>query len=39
VAIGEQARLKTPYFNTGCNSDELRGKNCNRFHSSSIWRP
>ena len=32
LAIGEQAlRLKTPYFNTGCNSDELRGKNCNRF--------
>ena len=32
LAIGEQAlRLKTPYFNTGCNSDALRGKNCNRF--------
>ena len=36
LAIGEQvARYKTtPFFNTGSNSDALRGKNCNRlmFH-------
>ena len=36
LAIGEQvARYKTtPFFNTGANSDALRGKNCNRlmFH-------
>src|SRR5712692_7554422 len=31
-AIMEQAkRLKTPYFNTGANSDELRGAKCNRY--------
>jgi len=35
LAIGEQAlRFKTPFFNTGSNSDALRGQNCNRmmFH-------
>ena len=32
LAIGEQAnRYKVVYINTGANSDELRGKNCNRF--------
>jgi branched-chain amino acid transport system substrate-binding protein len=32
LAIAEQAnRFKIPYINTGANSDELRGKNCNRF--------
>lgn len=32
LAIAEQAnRYKIPYINTGANSDELRGKNCNRF--------
>jgi branched-chain amino acid transport system substrate-binding protein len=32
LAIAEQAnRYKAPYINTGANSDELRGKNCNRF--------
>ncbi len=32
LAIGEQtARYRTPFFNTGANSDALRGKNCNRF--------
>src|SRR3990172_4888129 len=32
LAIGEQAnRFKVVYINTGANSDELRGKNCNRF--------
>ena len=32
LAIAEQAnRYKVPYFNTGANSDELRGKNCNRY--------
>ena len=32
LAIGEQAsRYKIVYINTGANSDELRGKNCNRF--------
>lgn len=31
-AIMEQAkRLKTLYFNTGANSDELRGAKCNRY--------
>jgi branched-chain amino acid transport system substrate-binding protein len=31
-AIMEQAkRLKALYFNTGANSDELRGVNCNRY--------
>ena len=31
-AIAEQAlKYKTPYFNTGANSDALRGQNCNRF--------
>jgi hypothetical protein len=31
-AIMEQAkRLKALYFNTGANSDELRGANCNRY--------
>jgi branched-chain amino acid transport system substrate-binding protein len=31
-AIMEQAkRLRTPYFNTGSNSDELRGAKCNRY--------
>ncbi|OGL21016.1 MAG: ABC transporter substrate-binding protein [Candidatus Rokubacteria bacterium RIFCSPLOWO2_12_FULL_71_19] len=32
LAIAEQAnRYKIPYINTGANSDELRGKNCNRY--------
>ena len=32
LAIGEQAlRYKLPFFNTGANSDALRGKNCNRY--------
>ncbi len=32
LAIAEQvARYKIPFFNTGANSDALRGKNCNRF--------
>ncbi len=32
LAIAEQAlRYKTIYVNTGCNSDALRGSNCNRF--------
>jgi branched-chain amino acid transport system substrate-binding protein len=32
LAIAEQAlRYKIPFFNTGCNSDALRGKNCNRY--------
>jgi branched-chain amino acid transport system substrate-binding protein len=32
LAIGEQAlRYKTPFFNTGSNSDALRGQNCNRY--------
>ena len=32
LAIGEQAqRYKIPFFNTGCNSDALRGANCNRY--------
>ena len=32
LAIGEQvARYRIPFFNTGANSDALRGKNCNRF--------
>jgi branched-chain amino acid transport system substrate-binding protein len=32
LAIGEQAnRYKVVYINTGANSDELRGKNCNHF--------
>jgi len=31
-AIAEQAlRYKIPYFNTGANSDALRGQNCNRY--------
>src|SRR3954452_137612 len=31
-AIAEQAlKFKTPYFNTGANSDALRGQNCNRY--------
>jgi branched-chain amino acid transport system substrate-binding protein len=31
-AIMEQAhRLKTPFFNTGSNSDALRGEKCNRY--------
>lgn len=31
-AIAEQAlRYKIPYFNTGANSDALRGANCNRY--------
>ena len=31
-AIAEQAlKYKIPYFNTGANSDALRGKNCNRY--------
>jgi len=35
LAIGEQAqRYRIPFFNTGCNSDALRGANCKRhtFH-------
>ncbi len=32
LAIAQVAqRNKTLYFNTGCNSDELRGKSCNRY--------
>ena len=32
LAIAEQVnRLKIPYINTGANSDELRGRNCNRY--------
>jgi branched-chain amino acid transport system substrate-binding protein len=32
LAIGEQAlRHQTPFFNTGSNSDALRGQNCNRY--------
>jgi len=32
LAIGEQAmRGKIPYFNTGANSDALRGQNCNHY--------
>jgi branched-chain amino acid transport system substrate-binding protein len=32
LAIAEQAnRYKVPFFNTGCNSDALRGKNCSKF--------
>ena len=32
LAIAEQARRgKIVYLNTGCNSDELRGKSCNRY--------
>ena len=32
LAIAEQAkRGKIVYINTGCNSDELRGKSCNRY--------
>lgn len=32
LAIGEQAqRYKLPFFNTGCNSDALRGANCKRY--------
>ena len=32
LAIAEQVgRYKIPFFNTGANSDALRGKNCNRF--------
>ncbi len=32
LAIGEQAnRYKVVFLNTGANSDELRGKSCNRF--------
>lgn len=32
LAIAEQTgRYKIPFFNTGANSDALRGKNCNRF--------
>ena len=32
LAIAEQAnRYKIPFFNTGCNSDALRGSNCSRF--------
>ncbi len=32
LAIAEQAnRYKVVYINSGANSDELRGKNCNRF--------
>src|SRR2546429_309715 len=32
LAIAEQAlRYKLPFFNTGANSDALRGKNCNRY--------
>jgi branched-chain amino acid transport system substrate-binding protein len=32
LAIGEQAkRYQKLYLNTGCNSDALRGSNCNRF--------
>ena len=32
LAIGQVAnRMKTVFINTGCNSDELRGKSCNRY--------
>jgi branched-chain amino acid transport system substrate-binding protein len=32
LAIAEQAkRAKIVYVNTGCNSDELRGKSCNKY--------
>lgn len=32
LAIAEQAaRAKLPFFNTGANSDALRGANCNRY--------
>src|SRR5262245_1481396 len=32
LAIAQQAlRYKAPYFNTGANSDALRGQNCNRY--------
>jgi branched-chain amino acid transport system substrate-binding protein len=32
LAIADQARRgKIVYLNTGCNSDELRGKSCNRY--------
>lgn len=32
LAISEQAqRQKIPFFNTGCNSDALRGSNCKRY--------
>lgn len=32
LAISEQAqRLRIPFFNTGCNSDALRGSNCKRY--------
>src|SRR3954449_1095063 len=32
LAIAQIAqRNKTVFFNTGCNSDELRGKSCNRY--------
>lgn len=32
LAIGDQAqRAKVPFFNTGANSDALRGENCNRY--------
>jgi branched-chain amino acid transport system substrate-binding protein len=32
LAIGEQAlRYRIPFFNTGSNSDALRGQNCNRY--------
>jgi branched-chain amino acid transport system substrate-binding protein len=32
LAISQVAsRGKTPFIQTGCNSDELRGKSCNRF--------
>jgi branched-chain amino acid transport system substrate-binding protein len=32
LAIAQQAlRYKVPFFNTGANSDALRGQNCNRY--------
>lgn len=32
LALGEQAqRHRIPFFNTGCNSDALRGANCKRY--------
>jgi branched-chain amino acid transport system substrate-binding protein len=32
LAIAQvSGRNRTPFFQTGCNSDELRGKSCNRF--------
>ena len=32
LAIAQQAlRFKIPFFNTGANSDALRGQNCNRY--------